>query len=62
MEKKRRIPPRPLGLLFLFLYFFLEGKENSEPLLRGSEKEAKNIAWSKEFRPGCAGLFFTAAK
>jgi hypothetical protein len=29
---------------------------------RGSEKEAKNIAWIKEFRCGCAGLFFAAAK
>jgi hypothetical protein len=51
----------PLKGRSLSLFFFLKRKENWEPL-RGSEKEAKNIARSKEFRRGCAGLFFAAAK
>jgi hypothetical protein len=58
MEKKANTPSKGRSLS---LFFFLERKENRETL-RGSEKEAKNIAWNKEFRRGCAGLFFAAAK
>jgi hypothetical protein len=57
MEKEKKNAPLKGRSLFSF---FLERKENWEPL-RGSVKEAKNIAWSKGFRRGCAGLFFAAA-
>jgi hypothetical protein len=46
-EKKANTPSKGRSLS---LSFFLKRKENRDPL-RGFEKEVKNIAWSKGFRP-----------